>query len=100
MGRLVRSGRTVVAVAETPVFLEDSQMFAAEIIVIPLPTNLQIIWVGGPETSATPGAETGCPLEVVKKEMLPFREFARVSLRDIFIDSIAAGEGVTWKVLV
>lgn len=56
-----------------------------------LPTNTDLVWVGGATVLGTVGSEKGTPLEATESATIPIDDAAKV-----FLDPIVSGEGVTF----
>ena len=94
--RHLRSGRTIVGTAGSPVQLREESVPVLSIHVFPLEGNDGVVAIGGPETRETTDEETGLPLH--SKDM----EFSEIDtdLSLIWIDAAIAGEGVRWLAVI
>lgn len=86
-------GRKTVATPGTPEALEAAATPCKWVIATALKTNSQDVWIGGAGVSGVAGAEAGSPLSPGDSETLPVDDAAKV-----FVDVLAAGEGVTFTV--
>ena len=88
------SGRSEVAEIGEPMQLHAGSMEAQDIDIVALATNTGVVWVGDYNVRAAVGNETGVPLDPGLGYHLE-----AVDLSTVYIDSVTAGEGVTWNIV-
>jgi hypothetical protein len=87
----IGDGRAVVAASGTAVQLSTSPNIVTAVQVTALPTNTNLVWVGGPTVKAAVGQERGTPLAASDTFYMEVADLARV-----YIDAITNGEGVAY----
>lgn len=87
----IGDGRAVVASSGTAVQLSTSPNFVTAVTVTALPTNTNLVWVGGPTVKAAVGQERGMPLDASDSFYMEVADLSRV-----YVDAITNGEGVTY----
>lgn len=84
-------GRAVVPSSGTPVPLSEASEVVTSILVTALPTNTNLVWVGGPTVRAAVGFERGVPLSAKDSHYIEVADLSRV-----YVDAITNGEGVAF----
>lgn len=87
----IGDGRAVVASSGTAVPISASVNYVTAVTVTALPTNTNLVWVGGPTVKAAVGQERGMPLDASDSFYMEVADLNR-----IYIDAITNGEGVTY----
>jgi hypothetical protein len=87
----IGDGRAVVAASGTAVQLSTTPNIVTAVQVTALPTNTNLVWVGGPTVKAAVGQERGTPLSELDTFYMEVADLSRV-----YIDAITNGEGVTF----
>jgi len=77
--------------ASRPERLSEIRTDIVDLEVFALPTNTDLVWIGGEGTSGVPGGECGVSLAAGDSY-----RFGNVSLYDVWMSVIVDGEGVTW----
>lgn len=84
-------GRAVVTSSGTAVPISTDPLIVTAVTITALPTNTNLVWVGGPSVKAAVGQERGMPLDASDSFYIEIADLSR-----IYIDAITNGEGVTW----
>jgi len=87
----IGDGRAVVASSGTAVALSTTPNIVTAVTVTALPTNTNLVWVGGPTVKAAVGQQRGMPLDASDSFYMEVADLNRV-----YIDAITNGEGVTY----
>lgn len=87
----IGDGRAVVAASGTAVPISTTPNYVTAVTVTALPTNTNLVWVGGPTVKAAVGQERGMPLDASDSFYMEVADLNR-----IYIDAITNGEGVTY----
>ena len=89
------SGRITVEVTGVPVPLSQESQPFAWLIVRGMKNNTDVVHVGSRSVRAKAGFESGIMLRATDEQ-----RFENGDLKDLWVDSIVAGEGVFWGGMV
>lgn len=85
------SGRKTVTSSGTAVPLSDVPNIVTSLQITALPTNSNLVWVGGSNVKAQVGQQVGQPLNANDSFYVAVADINRV-----YLDAITDGEGVTF----
>jgi hypothetical protein len=91
----IRTGRQVVTTAGTAVALATENTPVSKVIICPETDNTNPVTVGDSEVVGALATRRGIPLDTdaTTHQLI---EICDVDLKDVFIDSVTSGEGVTF----